>query len=269
MPSIELAHGRLSFEQTGSGPPLLLLHGLLATSFTWRHNLEALGRHFTCYAVNAPGLCGSAPLPGFRAPLSRLAEVMLTFMNALGLPEMRVMGSSWGGSVALLVALRAPQRVTRLALVAPLHPWATLHARQRLLLTWPFSYIAGALLRHRSNAFFRGAVGAMLYDPAQLTDAAVLGYAVPLRSAPARLVPGYVAGWRREMAQVRAAAAGLRPPTLLLWGDRDPVVSLASGRRCAQHLPPARLAVVPATGHLPHEEQPEVFLELALPFLKT
>jgi len=269
MQSIVLDHGDLTFEKTGSGPPLLLLHGLLATSFTWRHNLEELGRHFTCYAVNAPGLGGSAPLPGFRAPLNRLADAMLDFVTALDLPETRVMGSSWGGSVALLLALRSPPRVTRLVLAAPFHPWADLRPRQRLLLTWPFSRVAGALLRRRSDTFFRRAVGDMMGDPTQLTADAVRGYAAPLRSARAsgRVFAGFVAGWRREMAEIAATAASLRQPTLLVWGDRDPVVSLASGRRCAQHLPAAELAVLPGAGHLPHEEQPEAFLGKVLPFL--
>jgi len=120
---------RWRYLHVGSGPALLLVHGFMGYSFSWRFVMAELAQHFSVYAVDLPG-CGfserSDSLPG---TLSSDAEGLLNFMDHLGIEQFDVLGTSRGGGLTIALAgLMAERgmlhRLRRLVLSAPLNPWS-------------------------------------------------------------------------------------------------------------------------------------------------
>ena len=102
------------FVSQGKGPHLLLLHGLGASSFTWRHNLDFLSQRFTVTAPDLPGHGRSpAPLDGdYR--VDTLAQGVVEFMDSRGIDRAALVGNSLGGGLATLIARRWPERVSEI-----------------------------------------------------------------------------------------------------------------------------------------------------------
>src|SRR5271166_4403898 len=114
----------------GSGPPLLLIHGFMGYSFSWRFNVEPLSRDFSVYAMDLPGCGFSQRTQDSKCTLAQDAEGIVRFMDQLGLQEADVLGSSRGGGVtivlgALLAKRNLLHRIRRLVLVAPINPWSS------------------------------------------------------------------------------------------------------------------------------------------------
>jgi len=129
----------MRYLKAGSGPPLILVHGLMGYSFSWRFTIPALAPHATVYAIDNLGAGLSHANEGMDCSLRATAERLLQFVDALGLQDFDLLGTSHGGGVAIMVAAlcaeKAPKkaadsetsaakhpRLQRLILVAPINP---------------------------------------------------------------------------------------------------------------------------------------------------
>src|SRR5215471_18834743 len=113
----------LHYLQVGSGPPLVLLHGLFGHHFCWRLNLQALAARHTVLAIDIPGFGESMAPPELDCGMGAQVARLLSWMEQLGLPSIDLVASSWGGGIALLLAARS-QKVRSLVLAAPVNPWS-------------------------------------------------------------------------------------------------------------------------------------------------
>lgn len=257
--------------QGTNGPPLILIHGFGAHSYTWRYWAPELARDHRIYLADLKGF-GSAPKPRDEAysPLDQ-AEILLRFLRGRELERVTLVGHSFGGTVALLLALRLlekePERLARMVLVAAAGYPQELPRYMRLASLPVVGELMLRLVPSRKLA--RAALRSSYRDPERITSSQVEAYAEPLRT------PGGRHGAIRTARKVLAADPdawtsrypGIRVPTLLLWGDRDRIVPLETGRRLEQALPRARLAVVEECGHVPQEEKPRESLERVRTFL--
>ncbi len=119
---------RMRYLRAGSGPPLVLLHGLLGYSFSWRFTMPVLARYATVYAVDMLG-SGFSDRPQNIDPTMRGdARRLLQFVDEVGISTFDLLGTSHGGAVAMIAAAlcaeRAERRLQRLVLVAPVNPWS-------------------------------------------------------------------------------------------------------------------------------------------------
>ena len=105
----------LFYTKQGSGPPLLLLHGNGEDGTYFVHQVEEFSRDFTVYAIDTRGH-GQSPRGGAPFTISQFADDLLAFMDRQGLPRADILGFSDGGNIALIFALRHPDRVRRLIL---------------------------------------------------------------------------------------------------------------------------------------------------------
>ena len=105
----------LFYTKTGSGPPLLLLHGNGEDGTYFVHQVEEFSRDFTVYAIDTRGH-GQSPRGGAPFTISQFADDLLAFMDQQRLPQADILGFSDGGNIALIFALRHPDRVRRLIL---------------------------------------------------------------------------------------------------------------------------------------------------------
>ena len=261
---------RVRYLKCGSGPPLVLIHGLLGSAFCWRRNLCELGSVRTVYALDLPGVGCSERLKERECSLHTNAARLIEFMQACGIDRADLLGNSHGGAVAIMAATLAPHRVNRLLLVAPVNPWMR---QRRLLIGLVASRIGGVLTQLIApqlgllHGFF---LRRMYGDPRRITAETLEGYSAPIR------IPGtvdhlvaMVRCWKKDIQELERALPQLRSvPTLLAWGSLDKAVNLGSAAKLQQMFHDCRLEVIPGAGHLPYEEFPSDFNQLALKFLQ-
>jgi pimeloyl-ACP methyl ester carboxylesterase len=264
---------RLRYLRSGSGPPLVLIHGLMGYSFSWRFNIPALAQHFTVYAPDMPGIGFSDRPPGLDCRLQACTERMLEWLDQLGLPSLNLLGTSHGGGIACAMTAMALERghprVERLILVASINPWSH-HGRKRIaLLSNPLGAFAFRqtfpYIRRVHSYFLRRMYG----DPARVTQATLNGYAAALaQPRTAEYGLGVVRSWHAGLDELRALYPRLRGiPIQLIWGDRDLAVSPQSAYEVQRALPGSELVMLPGIGHMPYEETPEQFNRILLEFL--
>jgi pimeloyl-ACP methyl ester carboxylesterase len=260
----------IRYGQMGSGPPTLLIHGLLGGSFCWRFILPALAESSTVYAVDLPGLAAADAI-GINSSMSHQAERLLELIRIEGWRDLTIIGSSLGGAIAMLLAGddRIADRIRAMVLCAPVNPWSqTGQGRIRFLSTT----IGGLLLRMAlpfSSPCHGVAIRRMYGDPSRVPVDAVDGYRESvLRRGRALNLLSVLRNWNHNVEAVREAIPRIKVPTLLVWGDRDQAVDPASAWDLQKNLAQARLATIAGAGHLPFEETPDEFVRVVGEFLQ-
>jgi pimeloyl-ACP methyl ester carboxylesterase len=273
---MEIDGARMRYLRAGSGPALILLHGLLGYSFSWRFTIPALAPYATVYAPDMLGAGFSDRPVGLAYNMRAVTERLLKFIRRLAISSFDLLGTSHGGAVAILAAAecqrtQSPLKLRRLILVAPVNPYSS-HG-QRLA---PFfaSPIGAALFRVAVTrmSFVRRLALVRLYGNRKRIPAGTLeGYTAPLAK------PGLIEHalsiartWAADLREIEAALPKLASiPTLLLWGSEDPAVYASSAERLAQYFPKSRTIIFPGIGHLPYEECPEEFNRALIGFLTS
>ncbi|MCI0354238.1 MAG: alpha/beta hydrolase, partial [Acidobacteria bacterium] len=222
---------RMRYVRAGTGPLLLLLHGLLGYSFSWRFNEASLVQHSTFYAVDLLGVGESDRPPGLDNGLRAQARRMLGVMDELGIASADVLGTSHGGALALMMAALAAQegrpRVERLILAAPANPWSK-HGRifSRVLGNPPLRWLLPVPLRWFTPWFGGWFLARQYGDRRRIPPGTAEGYSRPM------LVPGsfeyaldILQTLRRDLEEMAALLPHIAHlPVLFLWGTRDPIV---------------------------------------------
>jgi pimeloyl-ACP methyl ester carboxylesterase len=214
------------FSVAGRGDPVVLVHGLCGSSRWWTPTL-ALAQRYRVYLVDLPGF-GSLRHLGQQFALATASEWIRIWMNAVGLEQPSIVGHSMGAHIALRLAIDHPSRVRRLVIIAPagIVP-------------------VGSVLAH-CGAFARAA---------RLTSRQFL---VTLARDVFRAQPSAVRSAASALGKqdLRAELPSVSMPTLVICGDRDPLVSLPLARLIARTIRSAQLVVLQSTGHIPMFENP-------------
>ncbi len=257
-----------------SGPALILLHGLLGYSFSWRYTMPALAPYAEVYAPDMMGAGFSDRPAGIDHSLRGTAKRLLQFIERLGISSFDLLGTSRGGAVAMMAAAQcldgnARVHLRRLVLVAPVNPYS---AHGRRLAPFFGTKLGAALFRliTARTSFSYPYWHARLYgDRNRIPAEALEGYKAPLAK------PGLfehalsiVSTWTDDLRELEATLPKLEGvPTLLMWGSKDPAVYASSAAPLAKFFPNSKLIVFPGIGHLPYEECPEEFNRVLIEFL--
>jgi pimeloyl-ACP methyl ester carboxylesterase len=281
---LELPHGRMRYLKAGSGPPLILIHGLMGYSFSWRFTIPAVAPHATVYAIDNLGAGLSPACDGMDCSVRATAERVLQFADALGIQDFDLLGTSHGGGVAIMVAAICAERragsaehghparvpgLQRLILVAPVNPWSP-HGRRFAPLVG--SSVGSLLVRNtleRWRALDYLWLRRMFGDGAKIPPDSLAGYRIPvLKNHVFRHASHIVRNWTADLAELESSLPKIRDyPTLLIWGTRDRAVAFHSGEPLRQNFRNARLVAFEGVGHLPYEEAPEEFNRTLVEFL--
>jgi pimeloyl-ACP methyl ester carboxylesterase len=261
---------RVRFAHAGSGHALVLVHGLLGYSFSWRQVVPSFASQFEVFAPDLPGSGFSECDSTLDCRLSSAANRLLGFLDAAGVSSCDLVGSSYGGATAVMLAALAPSRVRRLVLVSPANPWSRIgRTRLALLQNRMVAAIFPALarpMRPLHDHLFRRMWG----DPSRITPEGYRGYsAVISRVGVLEHAAKIVQTWKPDMHELQAVLPQLSGvPTLLVWGDRDRTVDPVSAEPLRRNIQSAQLAIMEGAGHLPYEECPEEFTRIVTDFLK-
>lgn len=232
---------RIGYDRVGDGPPLVLLHSASSTGREdFAAQLPRLSRAFTCYLPDARGHGRTTYDAALGLRLDDLVADLEGFVDALGLAAFHLVGFSMGAATALAAAMRRPERIRTLVLVGA--------ATEREPRTRVIRHLADVGRIERQDPAWAAAL-ARRHDPAQ-------GPAAWRRLMPA-IVDFVAAQEPPSPAELRRADA----PTLVVVGDRDPVVPVPQAVALARQLPDGRLFVVPDCGHEVPARRPGLFLE--------
>lgn len=263
----KLSNTKIFVQQAGNSENvILLIHGFLGSTFSWRFLIPILGAHFTVYAVDLPGFGRSDKGKRYPYTLSAYAQSLYDFLQSEGVRRLMIIAHSMGGQVAMRLASLAPQAVKRLILIAPSGYLPAAKRWQKALFSIPLSYslVPFMLTSKRIQREFTNIIFNLnTVDLQSMYD----GYITPLkdRHFPRAL---FHFARSREDDLCREELQKVKQPTLLLWGRHDRVVPLHIGQRLVQDLPDARLVIIEDTGHLPMEEKPHHVMEHVTPFLQ-
>jgi pimeloyl-ACP methyl ester carboxylesterase len=268
---------RMCYLQEGSGPPLILLHGLLGYSFSWRFAIPALAPYATVYAPDVLGAGFSDRPQNIDHSMRGTAFRILRFADRLGLSTFDLLGTSRGGAVAMsaasesMAANHGQPRVRRLILVAPVNPFSPHGARLASFCGTPLGASLCRWVLERLPSLYPYWHARMFGDRQKIPPDSLQGYKAPLA------IPGLfehalsiVKTWAADLRELKALLPKLAPiPTLLMWGSKDPAVYAYSMEPLAHYFPNSKKVVFPGIGHLPYEECPDDFNRELIQFLTS
>jgi pimeloyl-ACP methyl ester carboxylesterase len=262
--------GRMRYLRCGTGPPLVLVHGLLGYSFSWRFAMPEWSQQATVYAVDMLGAGYSDRPTSADYSLRGNAKRLLKFLDEVGVPASDLLGTSHGGAVAMMAAALAPHRIRRLILVAPVNPWSE-HGKglAPLLSGRVISALLPRLGRHLETA--RRMVLRRLYgDPSRMHPGTLEGYSAPFSSARAFEQPlAVLRSWNTDLEELESLLPRIADIlALLMWGTNDVAVDPASATPLSKCFKNCRLVMLEGVGHIPYEEVPEEFNRIISQFLE-
>lgn len=262
---------RVHVRRIGSGPPLLLVHGLMTSSYSWRYVMKPLSEHFTVLAFDLPACGRTPPRPDRSHDAGALATFVGEVQRALGVEGCAAIGNSLGGYLSLRLLEDRPEAFSRLVLIhPPFFPSAGSRAlavvfavpgTRRLLralvhrdpVRWGFKWV------HYYDESLKSLEEAREYGEPLATREGVASFA---RYLTEPLEPRAMLDFAR-----RIEAHPPRVPLQLLYAKTDPIVPPSVGPRLAALLPTARFSWLEETSHFAHVDTPELVLRHAVPFL--
>jgi pimeloyl-ACP methyl ester carboxylesterase len=263
---------KIHYQEAGepTAPALILIHGFASSTLVWSKVFLKLVH--TGFRVIAPDMLGFGYTSKPRSAqytIEGQARMITSLMDQLGLEQATIVGSSYGGAVAAVIALDYPSRVNKLILVGAVSNNEPLRYRLMRLfgtrlvgdVVSPLLIGSRRLLRLRMKR---------VYDRHEwvLDERRVDARHLPLRAADThRAIIRTVRGWDAD--RISRDAHLISSPTLLLWGDNDQEIPMPNGKRLHHEIAGSRLIVFQYCGHLPHEEYPNEFVEVVTDFCGT
>lgn len=265
--------GVLRYHEAGDGPPLLLLHGSGIGVSGWRNyrgNLGVFAEHFHCYIVEFPGFGVSDPVAGH--PVLTAGSAVTRLMDALGIDSAAMIGNSMGGVVGVNVAMRHPERVSKLVTIGGVGPNIFSHSPSegtRLLQDFADEPSREKLVRW---------LECMVYDRTIVTEERIEERWQTANDPESHRTLAAMYGSAAFEAQQQAMAASGAPPywsmlgtvqcpTLLTWGRDDRQCPPDMPMIPMRLIPHAELHIFPNCGHWVMVEAKDAFERITLEFL--
>lgn len=262
---------KLHYSDDGKGSPLLLIHGFGTNSYTWRYLAPELAKTHRVITIDLKGFGQSdKPLDENYSAVDQ-ANLLAQFIEDHDLKGLTLIGHSYGGGVALFLALQDDQRLK--GRIAKLVLLDTIAYPQRIptffqMLDMP---VVSQIGMHMVPAKAQVSVALKIafFDDSKIDQAEIDAYSEPLESAEGKHAIIYSA---REIVppdldSLASRYNSIKLPTLIIWGDHDRIVPLDIGLKLRRSMPNSKLAIVSECGHMPQEEQPAATLNLIHEFL--
>ncbi len=269
-------HGhRRAYVKTGSGPAILLLHGMACDHTTWDPIIRRLARRHT---VIAPDLLGHGRSDKPRADYSvgGYANGMRDLLTVLGIDRVTVVGHSLGGGVAMQFAYQFPERTERLALIAPGGLGREVTPIIRAVTLPGFHTAMGLVTLPGVRHVISGAMRQLnrfdhpvVRDLGEIAD--IVDHMVDRRERTAlvHIVRACVDLRGQVITMVDRAYLTQEMPLCLIWGEDDLVIPAEHAERIRSVAPSAQVSVIPDCGHFPHKDEPELVVSALQGFIRT
>jgi pimeloyl-ACP methyl ester carboxylesterase len=253
---------RIRYVRKGEGPPVLLLHGIASSIYTWKDVLPRLAAHHDVVAMDFPGF-GDSAVPA-HASGERTLRSVVGLMDRLGIARASIVGNSLGGGIAVAMAARFPDRVDRIVLIDPAG-YNFAPADRPFLLRVAAAIPAPMLETLPVRPLVSLGLRQVFHDDSLVTSDKVAEYVAPMRR------PGASAALHELLLgtddlHFPGVIRSVRAPTLIVWGRYDTWIPPRDAQRFAADIPGSRVATV-ESGHMPQEERPAETAALIEEFL--
>jgi pimeloyl-ACP methyl ester carboxylesterase len=272
---IKLHGHRVSYRRAGWGPLLVLIHGITGSSDTWEDVIEPLAERYTVVAPDLLGH-GKSAKPRGDYSLGAYASGLRDLLSALGHERGTILGHSLGGGVAMQLAYQFPDRCERLVLESSGGLGREVHFLLRAAALPGSEFVLPVLASNRLLGM-GNALGGLVRRFGLRTGPDIeelwRGFSslgdTGARSAFVQTLRGVIEpGGQRVNATDRLYLAQ-RVPTMLLWGERDPIIPVRHGRAAAELIPGSRFESFENAGHFPHRTDPRAFVSCLEDFIES
>ncbi|HLR80396.1 MAG TPA: alpha/beta hydrolase [Bacillota bacterium] len=245
-------------------PPILLIHGFVASIHTFNRLMPLLAKHFSVVAIDLPGFGRSEKSKTFVYSYKNYATLLMRVIDYFGFQQVCIMGHSMGGQIALYTARMIPESIHKLILLNSSGYMGRAHRWLIFSSYLPFFHLAAK--RYVQKQSVEDTLKNVLFDHSLITDELKEEYSIALRDqnfyrSLIRLLR------HREGDLMPEQLQEIQQPVLLLWGKEDKVVPLDVGKQLAKDLPNASLTIYDNAGHLITEEKPEDIYEQIRAFI--
>jgi pimeloyl-ACP methyl ester carboxylesterase len=269
-------HGhKVSYRRAGWGPLLVLIHGITGSSDTWDDVLEPLAERYT---VVAPDLLGHglSAKPRGDYSLGAYASGVRDLLTALGHDKGTILGHSLGGGVAMQMAYQFPDRCERLVLESSGGLGREVHFLLRAATLPGSDWVLPLIAANRvlnAGASVGGFLRRFGVRAAPDIEEMWRGFSslgdVGARGAFVHTLRGLIEPGGQRVAATDRLYLAQRMPTMLIWGERDPIIPIRHGRAASEMVPGSRFEVFPDAGHFPHRDEPRRFVKTLTDFMET
>jgi len=262
---------KLAVEKAGSGEPILFLHGLGTSAYTWRHILPEFAKTNRVIAIDLKGFGASDKPDDEKYSVIDQAALVRAFIEQENLQNLTVIGHSFGGGVTLALALDLAEsksrRLKQIVLMDTIAYKQTLPIFFQILNTPAIGPISMHLIPPEVQ--ITEALNIAYHDDKAIPAASVIEYAQPLYAPEAKealrktvqqIIPPNIEDYAQRYKSIQL-------PTLILWCQHDKIIPLAFGRRLALDIKGASLNVIKDCGHMPQEERPAETIRAVRDFL--
>jgi len=270
-------HGhRISYRAAGSGPLLALIHGIAGSSATWKDVLPALAERYTVVAPDLLGH-GQSAKPRTDYSLGAYASAIRDLFGALGYERGTIVGHSLGGGVAMQFAYQFPERCERLVLVSSGGLGHELHLLLRAVALpgaeWVLPLLCSGGLRDTVDGVARFLERVAGFRAGPDLEEIWRGF-VSLCEPAARQAFIHTVRTVIDIRGQRASATdrlylAAELPTLIIWGEDDPLIPVAHAYSAHQSIPRSRLEIFPNAGHFPYRDNPRRFVNALIDFIQS
>jgi pimeloyl-ACP methyl ester carboxylesterase len=250
--TVQVGPHSLHYLAGGSGTPVILLHGIFAEKDHWVDFARAMSDPYQLLLPDLPGFGSSGRVAGQTYDYAAQVERLRAWMDAIGVQQAHLAGSSMGGTIAALFAQRYPQRVLSLAFIGAPHGIRT-----------PSSSVMDGLIEAGANSPLIPENEQEFEKMLKLLFAQrpFLPYPIAQRALADALrdIPGKLRIWNEQLADrylLDTRIATIEQPVLALWGAQDQLFDASGAAVLQQRLPRAEVQLIPDVGHLPMMEVP-------------
>jgi pimeloyl-ACP methyl ester carboxylesterase len=263
----------LHCERFGSGDPVLFLHGLGASLFSWRKMIDPLETDYEVILIDLKG-CGESPKPhDNRYSIHDQGDLIYQFIIEHDLRNLTLVGNSYGGGVALVLSImlceREPGRLSKLILIDSAGYNESLPWHLKLLRTPGLGWLSLEVSPVRM--LIKTVLKYAYYNNDLIEDDQVEAYAKPLKMPGGKyallkigqqVIPDNIDELTRKYETICV-------PALIVWGEEDEVIPLRIGQKLDAAIPCSKLLTIPKCGHAPQEETPAKVIPLIRDFLQN
>jgi 2-hydroxy-6-oxonona-2,4-dienedioate hydrolase len=258
---VEVFGQKIHYLEAGSGPPVILLHGLGGDAGNWALTVPALAARFRVLVPDQIGF-GQSDKPQINYRVATLVDFLDGFYQQVGITKATLVGNSLGGWTALAFALAHPEKVDRLVLVAsagysPARTGGTQLTRELLLQLNPAT-LAG----------LKQSLSLIFYNKQLITDQFVeRAFVDKLRRNDGYTINQFIESVLRGEDYLDGRLGAIKAPTLIIWGREDLLTPLAMGQAFAKDIAGAETVIIDRCGHVPQLECAAPFNAALLKFL--
>jgi 2-hydroxy-6-oxonona-2,4-dienedioate hydrolase len=244
----------IRYYDVGSGPPLLLIHGIGGDADEWVFCLEPFSKSHRVLALDLLGFGRSGKRP-IEYHIAGFVEVVGHFLKTLRIDHAAILGESLGGWIAAAFALKFPEIVDKLILVDAAGVWGDIK-------NLPVD------VRVSTIGHLREVFQLLFYDKRLVSEALVdMAYRLHLERGDGYTIDSVLRSQEGGRERLDNVIGGIAAPTLIVWGEQDEMIPLTVGQRLQKLIAGSKLEVIPQCGHLPALEKPAEFARRVLEFL--